>query len=205
MAARSIATRKAPIPKAWTSLEVKADVPANAQRLTITVFDTRQTLVKVLADEKAPRAGARTYSWDFKDEEGEDSGTGHFITRVRIDGHAESSMVVRPARATPEELGRQVVDMITRIAPIALRGHDELTLPDASGTPVTLKSLFRAPRDLMAALVRGGWVIPEVPDRSMFLVAIIETGPMQDVLDPAEVQLLSDWITAGAVIPPASP
>ena len=205
MAARSIATRKAPIPKAWTSLEVKADIPANAQRLTITVFDTRQTLVKVLADEKAPRAGARTYSWDFKDEEGEDSGTGHFITRVRIDGYAESSMVVRPARATPEELGRQVVDMITRIAPIALRGHDELTLPDASGTPVTLKSLFRAPRDLMAALVRGGWVIPEVPDRSMFLVAIIETGPMQDVLDPAEVQLLSDWITAGAVIPPASP
>lgn len=205
VAARFSATREAPLAKVWTSLDVKADVPANAQRLTITVFDPRQKLVKVLADEKAPRAGARTYAWDFKDEEGEDSGTGHFITRVLIDGKAESDMVVRPARSTPEELAKQVADMITRIAPIALRGHDELTLPDASGTPVTLKSLFHKPRDLMAALVRGGWVIPEVPDRSMLLVAIIETGPMQGILAPADVQLLSDWITAGAVIPPASP
>ena len=30
----------------------------------------------------------------------------------------------------------QVVKMITRIAPIALRAHDELSLPDASGTPL---------------------------------------------------------------------
>ena len=57
----------------------------------------------------------------------------------------------------------------------------------------------------MAALVRGGWIIPGVPDRSMFLVAIIETGPMKIGLAQAEVELLSDWITAGAVIPPASP
>ena len=38
-------------------MEIKAEVPANAQRLTVTIFDPRQTLVKVLADEKSPRAG----------------------------------------------------------------------------------------------------------------------------------------------------
>ena len=114
-------------------------------------------------------------------------------------------MVVRAVRGAPEDLANQVVQMITRIAPRALRAHDELTLPDASGKPVTLKSLFRAPRDLMAALIRGGWVIPEDPDRSMFIVAIIGTGPMRGVLADADVQLLSDWITAGALIPSGGP
>ena len=99
--------------------------------------------------------------------------------------------------------GDQVVQMITRIAPIALRSHDDLMLPDATGTPVTLKSLFHAPRELMAALVRGGWVIPGEPDRSMFLVAIIGTGPMKGRLSPADVELLTDWVNAGAVIPAA--
>jgi photosystem II stability/assembly factor-like uncharacterized protein len=196
---------EAPIPKVWANMDIKAEVPANAQHLTVTVFDPRQKLVKVLADEKAPRAGARTFNWDFKNEDGNDSGTGHFIFRVRVDENAESGMVVRAARAAPEDLANQVVQMIARIAPRALRAHDELTLPDASGKPVTLKSLFRAPRDLMAALIRGGWVIPEEPDRSMFMVAIIGTGPMKGVLADADVQLLSDWITAGAVVPSAGP
>ena len=64
-----------------------------------------------------------------------------------------------------------------------MRSHDELMLPDASGTPVSLKSLFGKPRELMAALVRGGWIIPNAPTRSMFIVAIIGTGPMQGVLE----------------------
>ena len=76
-------------------------------------------------------------------------------------------------------------------------------LPGTDGKPVTLKSLFDTPRELMAALVRGGWVIPGVPDRSMFLVAIIGTGPMQSELAKADVDLLSEWITAGAVVPSA--
>lgn len=37
----------------------------------------------------------------------------------------------------------------------------------------------------------------------MFLVAIVGTGPMQGVMEQADIQLLSDWITAGAVIPQA--
>jgi hypothetical protein len=55
-------------------------------------------------------------------------------------------------------------------------------LPDATGTPVKLKSLFAMPPELMAALVRGGWIIPGAPSRSMFLVAIIGTGPMRGIL-----------------------
>jgi hypothetical protein len=74
-------------------------------------------------------------------------------------------------------------------------------LPDANGRPVSLKSLFDAPLDLMVALIRGGWIIPGEPDRSMLLVAIIGTGPMQSILAQADVELWSEWITAGAVIP----
>ena len=55
----------------------------------------------------------------------------------------------------------------------------------------------------MAALVRGGWIIPGEPDRSMFLVAIIGMVPMKGVMAQADIQVLSDWIAAGAVIPQA--
>jgi hypothetical protein len=68
---------------------------------------------------------------------------------------------------------------------------------------VPLKPLYDKPLELMAALIRGGWIIPGEPDRSMFLVAIIGTGPMQSQLAQADVDLLSDWITAGAVVPAA--
>jgi hypothetical protein len=113
-------------------------------------------------------------------------------------------MVSRPATAPPEALAAKVVEMIKRYAPIARRSHDDLVLPGADGNPVALKSLFSAPRDLMAALVHGGWIIPGEPDRSMFLVAIIGTGPMQGEIAQADVDLLSQWITAGAVLPAAT-
>jgi len=35
----------------------------------------------------------------------------------------------------------------------------------------------------------------------MFLTAIIGTGPMKGRLSAADVQLLTDWVNAGAVIP----
>jgi len=192
-----------PIPRAWDKLDIKTQVPDNARQLAITVFDPRQTLVKVLAEEKQPRAGARTFSWNFKNDDGVDAGTGHFMYRIVVDGNATTGMVVRPARATPDALGDQVSKMITRYAPRAKRSHDDLTLPDAQGKPVALKPLYDKPLELMAALIRGGWIIPGEPDRSMFLVAIIGTGPMQSQLAQADVDLLSDWITAGAVVPAA--
>ncbi|HEV7408159.1 MAG TPA: YCF48-related protein [Bradyrhizobium sp.] len=204
MAAHFDAPPQPPVPRVKASLEIKAEVPENARQLMVTVFNRRQKLMKVLADEKTPRAGARTFTWDFRNDEGRDSGTGYFIYRVLIDGKAQSSMVVRAAPAATEAAGdlpNQVVQMITRIAGIALRSHDELMLPDATGTPVTLKSLFHKPADLMAALVRGGWVIPGAADRSMFLTAIIGTGPMKGRLSTADIQLLTDWVNAGAAIP----
>lgn len=194
---------EAPIPKAWDKLDITAQVPQNAKQLTITVFDPRQTLVKVLAEEENPQPGARTFSWNFKTDDGVDTGTGHFIYRIFIDGQATAGMVGRPARATPEALGAQVAELIKRLAPRAQRSHDDLVLPDANGRPTPLKSLFDTPLDLMAALIRGGWVIPGEPDRSMFLVAIIGTGPMQGVMAQPDIQLLSDWVAAGAPVPQA--
>jgi hypothetical protein len=98
--------------------------------------------------------------------------------------------------ASPDALGAQVAELIKRFAARAKRAHDDLVLPDANGKPEPLKSLFDTPLELMAALLRGGWIIPGEPDRSMLLVAIIGTGPMHGVMAQADIQLLSDWITA---------
>ena len=202
--AAALRVTEPPIMTAWDTLEIAAQVPDDAQRLTITVFDPRQTLVKVLADEKEPRAGARTFSWNFKDDDGVDAGTGHFMYRVLIDDEATTGMSVRPARAAPNDLGIQVAALIKRFAARAKRAHEDLVLPSAKGEPLQLKFSFDSPLDLMAALVRGGWIIPGEPDRSMFLVAIIGTGPMQGVMAQNDIQLLSDWIAAGARVPPAT-
>jgi photosystem II stability/assembly factor-like uncharacterized protein len=200
------AAKRAPgpfIPLAYDKLEIKTQLPDNARKLTITIFDPRQALVKVLTKEDSPQAGARTFDWDFKTDDGVDAGTGHFMYRVSVDNNVTTGMVVRPTTETPQVLADKVVEMIKRQAVRAKRAHDSLVLPDAGGKPVPLKSLFDTPVDLMAALIRGGWIIPGQPDRSMFLDAIIGTGPMQGVLADADVQLLTDWVTAGAVLPGA--
>ena len=118
----SLAARRAaetPVPFAWESLEIKTQVPDNTKQLTITIFDPRQTLVKVLTEETSPAAGPRTFKWDFKTDDGKDAGIGHFMYRVSADGDATTGMVVRPGRTSPEELGAQVVAMIERYAPLA--------------------------------------------------------------------------------------
>jgi hypothetical protein len=185
-------------------LEIKTQLPDNAKKLTITIFDPRQAMVKVLTKETSPQGGARTFAWDFKTDDGVDAGTGHFMYRLSVDNNITTGMVARPTREAPQDLANKVVEMIKRQAARAKRAHDQLVLPDANGKPVPLKSLFDTPVDLMAALIRGGWVIPGEPDRSMFLDAIIGTGPMQSVLADADVQLLTDWVTVGAVIPSAA-
>ena len=143
------------VPLAWKSMEIKAEVPRDARQFSVTIFNPRQTLVKVLTEETSPAPGARTLTWDFKTDEGKDAGIGHFTYRVSIDDKVMTEMVMRPARTSPEELGAQVIKMIELHAPIAMRSHDELVLPDANGKPVELKALFDTPRDLLAALIRG--------------------------------------------------
>jgi hypothetical protein len=108
---------------------------------------------------------------------------------------------------TAEELASEVAKMIEFWKPIATAAHNHLTLPDANGNPVSLQSLFDNPSELMASLVRGGWVVPKRPKRSMFLLSIIGTdsnrGPMQTSLRPGDVLLITDWIASGAKTPPS--
>ena len=85
---RAVAARMRPSRRV-EMLDIKAEVPDDAQQLTVTIFNPRQTLVKVLADETSPAPGARTFTWDFKTDDGKDTGTGHFIYRVSIDGNAD--------------------------------------------------------------------------------------------------------------------
>src|SRR5262249_37919361 len=119
-----------------------------------------------------------------------------------IDDRAESKMVHRPWSASPEELAIRVAKMIKSYAGDAIKKHDKLILPDANGKPVTLKSLFDNPKELMAGMVRGGWVVQGLPERSMLLVSIIGTktnrGPMEGVFLKADIELLNEWIAAGA-------
>ena len=207
--ARALTARlAAEMPLVTDKLQITADVPAGTKQLNISVWSPRQALIKMLVDEKDPSPGPRSVTWDFTNADGTDVGNGYFIYRVNIDDHADSKMVHRPWPAAPEDLANRVAQMI-KGNPTARRAHDLLILPDANGNPVTLKSLFDTPRELMAGLVRGGWVIPKHPNRSMWLVAVIGTesspGPMFGVLSDDEVKLLNDWIAAGAVIPASNP
>lgn len=204
LSARKTMTSSLELPRFWNRLEVRADVPEKAKRLRVAIFDSRQTLVKIIADEASPGAGQRSFDWDFVTEEGRDAGIGQFMYRIWIDGSVTTGTVARPGHTPPDELGNQVAAMIKRYAAMAKRSHDELVLPDREGKPVSLKSLFDTPQELMAGLIRGGWIVPGAPDRSMLLVALIQSGPMQSELAPDDVELLSEWISAGAVVPAAS-
>jgi hypothetical protein len=206
LSARSFAaTIEREIPSVTSALEINAHVPEGAKRLTISIWNQRQLLIKTIVDEKNPAAGARSVTWDFSKPDGGDAGTGDFIYRIKIDDSAESKMVRRPFSASPEELAIRVAKMIQNFAGEAIRQHDKLILPDANGNPVTLKSLFGNPRELMAGLIRGGWVVPNHPKRSMLLVSIIGTGsnrgPMERIFVKEDIQLLNEWIAAGALIP----
>jgi hypothetical protein len=64
----------------------------------------------------------------------------------------------------------QLADLIECFTLRAKCAHDHLVRPNANGRPVSLKSLFDMPPDLMAALIRGGWIIPGEPDRSSLMV-----------------------------------
>jgi photosystem II stability/assembly factor-like uncharacterized protein len=203
------ATIESESPSVTSALEINTHVPEGAKQLTISIWNQRQLLIKMLVDEKNPAAGARTVSWDFTKPDGGDAGTGDFIYRINIDGRAESKMVHRPWSASPEELAIRVARMIQNYAGDAIKKHDKLIMPDANGKPVTLKSLFDKPRELMAGMIRGGWVVPGDPKRSMLLVSIIGTGsnrgPMEAVFLKEDLQLLDDWIASGALIPSGGP
>jgi len=186
-------------------LDIRVEVPKAANHLRVVCFDRRLRLAHVFCDEQNPAPGDREFSWNFETPSGEDIGLGYFTYRIDIDDETTSNLIARVSRVAPAELGARVADMIAVYAPFARRAHGDLTLPDAVGQPVSLRGLFNKPVELMAALVRGGWVVPYFPKRSMFLVSIIGTGsnsgPMQNAMHEDDVQLLNDWIAAGAILP----
>ena len=204
--AESFAARlESETPLVTDKVEITAHIPEGAKQLTISIWNQRQLLIKEIVNEKNPAAGARSFSWDFVKPDGDDAGTGNFIYRINIDDRAESRMVHRPWSASPEELAIRVAKMIQNYAGEAVRRHDDLILPDANGKPVTLTSLFAKPAELMAGLIRGGWVVPGLPRRSMLVVSIIGTGPnrgpMAGIFLKEDIQLLNEWIESGALIP----
>jgi photosystem II stability/assembly factor-like uncharacterized protein len=95
-----------------------------------------------------------------------------------------------------------VISIIERLAPMAKRAHDQLTLPDEQGVSQPFISFLDSPKLLLLALIRGGWIIPGSSDRSMFINRVLlNDGPMQGVFSDEEVKCFIDWTDQGAVIP----
>jgi hypothetical protein len=104
-----------------------------------------------------------------------------------------------PDTPTTQDWPEMMASLISSVAGRARRAHQDLVLPGPSGDPIPLVDLFDAPKDLMAALIRGGWVVPGLPDSSLFLTRIIlSDGPMQGVLDDESVNIIRKWIENGA-------
>ena len=96
----------------------------------------------------------------------------------------------------------KMAQLIANYARVAKRAHDKLTLPDAQGSPIALADLLDDPAEVMRGLVRGGWVVPGDPERSMFLTRIMENGgPMEGVFAAEDVETVRQWIVAGATPP----
>jgi hypothetical protein len=107
-----------------------------------------------------------------------------------------------PESPTPGDWPAKVAKVIRDHASAGQNAHEGIQLPGPDGVPVPLASLFERPRELMAGLIRGGWVVPKQPDRSMFLTRIVTNGgPMQGVLTDPEIAVLTEWIRSGAELP----
>lgn len=104
-----------------------------------------------------------------------------------------------PDTLEPVSWPDRMASMIEALAGRARRAHDKLSLPGGDGSRIPLVELFDRPRDLMAALVRGGWVVPGDPDASLFLTRVIQNdGPMGGVLGDDDIASITKWIESGA-------
>lgn len=95
-----------------------------------------------------------------------------------------------------------VITIIEQLAPLAKRAHDQLTLPDDLGISRPFIDYIDSPRLLLAAMIRGGWIIPGSSERSMFVNRILlNEGPMQGIFSEQNLDIFIRWIDEGAEIP----
>ncbi|WP_194825044.1 YCF48-related protein [Nocardia sp. XZ_19_231] len=74
-------------------LQIPVEVPADAGRLKVAIWNRFGRAVRRLVDETDPVAGIRTIEWNGVDDAGQPVGDGEFLIRVTVDGHAESQIV----------------------------------------------------------------------------------------------------------------
>ena len=74
-------------------LEIPVNVPEQAGRLIVCIWDRFAKQVRRLIDETQPQSGVRALQWDGTDDDGRPVRTGEFLIRVTVDGHSESQIV----------------------------------------------------------------------------------------------------------------
>lgn len=74
-------------------VEIAFTVPANAQTLTINVWNRFGVHVARPFYQQNPKPGRGTFSWDFRDDAGRQLEPGYYIYRVTIDDDSESRVI----------------------------------------------------------------------------------------------------------------
>ena len=74
-------------------LQLAVNVPEQAGRLIVCIWDRFAKHVRRVIDETRPQSGARSLQWDGTDDDGQPVRPGEFIVRFTVDGHSESQIV----------------------------------------------------------------------------------------------------------------
>lgn len=109
--------------------------------------------------------------------------------------------VVEPPPPPSDDYGAQMAELIRlkgSAGGSANSHHARILLPDSNGRTKPITEWFGDPPGLMQALIRGGWVVPENVNDTMFLLLIDDGGPMSFFFNPAQVELVKTWIAHGA-------
>lgn len=81
-------------PETFTDkLEIPVRLPKGLSRASLHVWDHFGRQMRTLLDEKNPKSGPRTVTWDGKHEDGKTEGSGIYIYRLTTDREAESGIV----------------------------------------------------------------------------------------------------------------
>ena len=75
------------------AVPINIDIPPGAKQVSIQIWNRFAKEISVLLNESTPTPGARTVTWDRKDEKGNSVAPGFYIYRITIDDHAESQVI----------------------------------------------------------------------------------------------------------------